>query len=200
MRGGFLNDDVVWCNDRQLWLTGDMQPLPDGRAPDAQHGAALEAIYRQHSPRLLRRFARNAGGDEARDLLQETFFRLARLGSERVQSVQKTEAYLSRIAGNLLRDRAKAARRRSAALHEPLDESRMCGHDQQRLLEQRDLLNRLEQAMLKLKPKTREIFMAHRLDGLSYAEIAERTGLSVKGVEKQMCKAIAQLDHMLHRR
>ena len=56
------------------------------------------------------------------------------------------------------------------------------------------MLRRLERAMLRLRPKTREIFLAHRLDGYSYTEIAARTGLSVKGVEKQMSKAIAQLD------
>jgi RNA polymerase sigma-70 factor (ECF subfamily) len=61
------------------------------------------------------------------------------------------------------------------------------------------MLTRLEAAMLKLRPKTREIFMAHRVHGLSYAEIAERTGLSVKGVEKQMSKAIAHIDRMLDR-
>ena len=53
--------------------------------------------------------------------------------------------------------------------------------------------------MLHLKPKTRAIFLAHRVHGLSYAEIANRTGLSVKGVEKQMSKAIAHLDRMLER-
>ena len=47
--------------------------------------------------------------------------------------------------------------------------------------------------MRSMKPKTREIFMAHRLDGLTYAQIAERTGLSIKGVEKQMSRAMAQL-------
>jgi RNA polymerase sigma-70 factor (ECF subfamily) len=67
------------------------------------------------------------------------------------------------------------------------------------VLESRDTLRRLEAAMLKLKPKTREIFMAHRIDGLSYAEIADRTGLSVKGVEKQMGKAIAMIDRLLDR-
>lgn len=175
-------------------------PIPArDRAPAAQQEHAIEALYRAQSAGLLRRFARNAAGDEARDLVQEAFYRLVRLGSEQFQSVQRAEAYLSRIAGNLLRDRAKAARRHAASLHEPLEEACVPGHDQQRLLEQRDLLNRLEQAMLKLKPKTREIFMAHRLDGLSYAEIAMRTGLSVKGVEKHMCKAIAQLDRSLHR-
>lgn len=61
------------------------------------------------------------------------------------------------------------------------------------------MLRRLEAIMLKLKPRTRAIFIAHRIDGLSYAEIAERTGLSVKGVEKQMSKAIAHIDRMLDR-
>lgn len=41
--------------------------------------------------------------------------------------------------------------------------------------------------------------MAHRMEGLTYTEIAERTGLSVKGVEKQMSKALVQLDRMLNR-
>ena len=34
---------------------------------------------------------------------------------------------------------------------------------------------------------------------MSYAEIAARTGLSVKGVEKQMAKAIAAIDRMMDR-
>jgi RNA polymerase sigma-70 factor (ECF subfamily) len=61
------------------------------------------------------------------------------------------------------------------------------------------MLRRLEAAMLRLRPKTREIFMAHRVHGLSYAEISERTGLSIKGVEKQMAKAIVQIDRILDR-
>ena len=45
-----------------------------------------------------------------------------------------------------------------------------------------------------LNPKTREIFLAKRLDGMSYAEISQRTGLSVKGIEKHMNKALKLLD------
>lgn len=40
---------------------------------------------------------------------------------------------------------------------------------------------------------TRNVFLARRLDGYSYVEIAERTGLSVRAVEKQMSRAIQQL-------
>jgi RNA polymerase sigma-70 factor (ECF subfamily) len=37
------------------------------------------------------------------------------------------------------------------------------------------------------------VFLAHRLDGMSYPEIARCTGLSVKQVERQMAKAIYKL-------
>jgi RNA polymerase sigma factor (sigma-70 family) len=84
-------------------------------------------------------------------------------------------------------------------LHVVADEQSLAGLDQHRLLESRDMLRRLDAAMMRLRPKTREIFMAHRIDGLTYAEIAARTGLSVKGVEKQMSKALVQLDRMLNR-
>lgn len=53
--------------------------------------------------------------------------------------------------------------------------------------------------MLRLPEKTRHIFIAHRIEGLSYAEIAERTGLTVKGVEKQMSKALVALDRLIAR-
>jgi RNA polymerase sigma-70 factor (ECF subfamily) len=51
----------------------------------------------------------------------------------------------------------------------------------------------MERAMLKLPRSTREIFLAHRLDDMSYQEIADRTGLSVRQVERHMAKAIWRL-------
>ena len=168
-----------------------------------EHGAgsaALDTLYRQESPRLLRALARRmASAEEARDLVQEVFCRLARLGSAKLQSVDSPQAYLSRMATNLLRDRARTDTRHIVHHHVPADEARLTGTDPHRLLEARDTLRRVEAAVLKLRPKTREIFMAHRVEGLSYAEIAERTSLSVKGVEKQMSKAIAAIDRTLDR-
>lgn len=160
----------------------------------------LDALYREQSQRLLRSLSRRtADREEARDLVQEIFSRLARLGAEGSLLIERPQAYLGRMASNLLRDRAKQASRHMKAGHFPADEAELAGPDQQRRLEARDMLMRVEAAMLRMRPKTREIFMAHRIDGFSYAEIAERTGISVKGVEKQMSKAIAQLDRLMDR-
>jgi RNA polymerase sigma-70 factor (ECF subfamily) len=160
----------------------------------------LETLYREQSPRLLRSLSRRtADREEARDLVQEIFCRVARLGAHALQGVDRPHAYLSRMATNLLRDRARQSARQMSERHVRADDVVLVGIDQQGLLESRDMLKQVEAAVLKLRPKTREIFMAHRVEGLSYAEIAQRTGLSVKGVEKQMSKAIAAIDRVLQR-
>jgi RNA polymerase sigma-70 factor (ECF subfamily) len=112
--------------------------------------------------------------------------------------IEQPEAFLRRVSTNLLRDWGRSAtlKQRSQLTLELASNQQL---DQVAALESRDTLRRLEQALGKLKPRTREIFLAHRIDGLTYAEIAERTGLSVKGVEKQMSKAIAKIDRFLDR-
>jgi RNA polymerase sigma factor (sigma-70 family) len=185
---------------RQEPILGESDPLPVEDQPSAEETDRLLAdLYRTESPKLVRIISRQTGNqDDAHDLVQDIFFRLARLfGTGYV--LKRPQAYLRRIASNLLKDRAKSAARHSTALHIVVDEEVLPGFDQQRLLESRDMLRRLQMAMVRLRPRTREVFMAHRIEGLTYAEIAERTGLSLKGVEKQMSKALIQLDRLLNR-
>jgi len=56
-----------------------------------------------------------------------------------------------------------------------------------------ELLRRLEEAIDAMPRKQRAIFLAHRLDDMSYQEIADRTGLTVRQVERQMARAIYKL-------
>jgi RNA polymerase sigma-70 factor (ECF subfamily) len=51
-------------------------------------------------------------------------------------------------------------------------------------------LKRIERAVRKLPRLQREIFLALRLDDLSYDEIAERTGLTAEQVEREFAKAM----------
>ena len=59
------------------------------------------------------------------------------------------------------------------------------------------LLERLEAAMAALSAVDREVFLAARIDNMSYVEIARRTGRSVKDIEKRMSRAIGTITRML---
>lgn len=172
----------------------ESDPLPpDDRIPGV-HGTLLEKLYRAHHAGLERFIRRRVRDERAHDVVQRVFCRLAGLTEQERQGIVAPAAYLRRAADNMLRDDARQDERRSAALHLGEDEVALRAGDQTAVLEARDRLRRLEEALLHLKPRTREIFLAHRIDGYSYAEIAARTGLSIKTVEMHMTRAIAHLD------
>ena len=64
--------------------------------------------------------------------------------------------------------------------------------------EHSEVFERLEAIMRRMPRLTREIFMAHRLDDMPYEEIARRTGLTVRQVERHIARAILHLDRGLH--
>lgn len=157
----------------------------------------LDVLYRNEQHALVRFFTRyRASPEDARDLVQEAFLRLSSIDLRRSGSISRPAEYLRQIARNLLKDRAKAARRHAVDAHVNADDCDLAGVDELARLEARDSLVRLESAIKSLKPKTREIFMAHHLEGLGYAEIAARTGLSVSGVEKQVARAFDHIDRL----
>lgn len=159
----------------------------------------LDALFRRHAPALLRFLRRQTSRDEAQDLAQEAFLRLTRAVDH--QSLQTPEAYLKRIARNLLRDRAKSVSGFRERTHAVLDPELHAANDgdPHLALEARQLLERHEAAVLKLKPKTREVYLRHRIDGQTYAEIATALGIGISAVEKHMMKAIAAVDRSLGR-
>src|SRR5689334_3370956 len=113
-------------------------PLPPEDRVCATARRALEDLYRNESPRLLRFFARRCRGEDAHDLLQESFARFADMRSR--TSIECPEAYLSTIASNLLRNRAKSALQRTLAFHVPAEDVPLRAPDMIAALEARDQL------------------------------------------------------------
>jgi RNA polymerase sigma-70 factor (ECF subfamily) len=177
----------------------ELSAIPADRVDESDARIRVRELYREHSSSLIRQLTSRTGCRElARELAHETFVRLLRMAPGSLARIEQPEAFIRRVSTNLLRDwgRAKALRERSQPSLELVTDRQL---DQVAVLESRDTLRRLEHAVSKLKPKTREIFLAHRVHGFTYVEIAKRTGLSVKGVEKQMSKAIAKIDRLLDR-
>lgn len=60
-------------------------------------------------------------------------------------------------------------------------------------LEFKEFSNKLEKAIGDLPEKNRVVFLMNRIEGLTYNEIANNLGLSVKAIEKRMKNALDDL-------
>lgn len=60
-------------------------------------------------------------------------------------------------------------------------------------LTEAEIIERLEAGLQRMPKLRREIFLAIRLDDMAYAEIAERTGLSAKQVERHFARSLVVL-------
>ena len=179
-------------------ILANPRPTPSEQAP-AVGGEEVERLFRSQGPRLLRLLTRRYCREEAGDIVQEVFLRLT--GAVERQTLTNPESYLKGIIWNLLRDRSKSRARRIERTHAELQPERHAAEegDPHQLLVARQTLARYEAAVATMKPKTREVFLRHRLDGESYGQIAEALGMSVSGIEKQMAKAAVHLKRALAR-
>jgi len=151
----------------------------------------LPLYFRRVQSMLLRRGSTHA---EAEDLIQEAFLRMQEY-CEKGGKIQQPEGFLVRTALRL-------------ALNARRDEHRDVYVDQNvedltfvldtnpapdEVLAAEQCLERMRDALDSVSRRTREVFFMQRLDGLSYAQIAERLGISVSAIEKHMASALAAL-------
>ncbi len=143
-----------------------------------------QAVFSPVRSALLRR---GRSEQDAEDLVQEAWIRLAQYSRE--QAVVRPEAFLMRAALNLSIDahRSRASRGEEVCLDDVvLVDARPSAET---ILLARERIARLSECLGRLNDKTRAIFLAHRVDGMSYQEIARLHGLSVSSVEKHIAKA-----------
>lgn len=159
-------------------------------AADLRRATAVEKIYADHRPQLVSFLRQRAHPQDIGDLVHECFVLLVASKEDVVSRIEKPGAYLVRVARNIFSDRTRVAKQGAKAKHHAYEDEDFSGPDPHNALEARDMMRRVEEQLARLKPKTRDIFLMHRFDGMSYEEIAAETGMSVKGVEKQIAKAM----------
>jgi RNA polymerase sigma-70 factor (ECF subfamily) len=141
----------------------------------------------------IRSFAYYKTGDVdlADDIVQEVFIKLwANLRSLKDETVK---ALLYTIASNTIKNHYKHKKVvYNFQKQEPAIESEI-SDEADSVLRQEELNRKLQDALAEIPEKSRDIFLMNRIEGLTYVDIAERLGLSVKAIEKRMSEALSIL-------
>src|SRR5690242_5078237 len=136
----------------------------------------MAARYYASLVRFFRRRSRSR--EDAADLAQDTF---ARLSAIDLRELRQPASFLFTTALNLLRDRARSAQVRHAALSVPVEEAQLVcpAPHAERVLEGEQRMRALEAALRELSPKCRAVFVLFHFDEMSQREIADRLRISV---------------------
>jgi RNA polymerase sigma factor (sigma-70 family) len=144
----------------------------------------IESLYSGHHGWLQGWLRRKLGcNDQAADLAQETFLRLF---GRRSLKLDQPRALLTHIAKGLVIDhwrRQDVERAYLDALAHMPEQLAPSPETRYLILES---LYRIEAMLRDMPDKTREIFLRAQLDGLTYAEIAEESGMALITVKRHM--------------
>jgi RNA polymerase sigma-70 factor, ECF subfamily len=162
------------------------------RVPEGQ----LEALYREHSERLVR-FCRLLLDDpmEAQDVVQEVFVRAMRTPPSRDGAIA-WKPWLTRVALNLCRDRRRSwwwawARRGFTDVAEIALPGRELTPD--RVTAAAELGDHIWNAFRRLPRRQREVFALRHLEGWPVDDVAASLGISAGSVKQHLFRAIRAL-------
>jgi RNA polymerase sigma-70 factor (ECF subfamily) len=177
--------------------------LPDGALnfPSGEQVRDIRTLYERHWSELCgylrKRFG--AGPPEPQDVAQQTFLRYAT--SPSCSEIRNERAYLFRIAHNVLvEERRRIAARRTVTAglltRSPASADELTP---ERILMGTEHLNILRSVIDTAPVVRRRSFLLNRLDGLTCAEIARRTGYSESAVKKHVTLLLADLETAMQR-
>lgn len=153
--------------------------------------AVVGHIYRTHRSAVLSYVRKNfgAGPPDPEDVVQTIFERY--IGQADKQKIDNPRAFLLSSARNFVIDQ----RRRAAVQTDFVQESQSTGDQSDdlnacRVMEAKQALDLLQEAITSLKPRTREMLLMSRLHGLSSAEIARQMNCSPTLVKKLIAQAL----------
>ncbi|HZD03442.1 MAG TPA: sigma-70 family RNA polymerase sigma factor [Longimicrobiales bacterium] len=166
-----------------------------GAAPHPGDGPDAWLIhYRELGEPVFRLLHRMTGDEDlARDLTHDTFVR----AFERADQYAGTGAlkgWIFRIAANLVRERARTARRRSGLLERERADFERSARSPAERIESRMVL---EEALTRLPEEQRITLLLYEVDGYTHAEIAEMTGVAEGSSKARVSRAKAALREAL---
>lgn len=151
----------------------------------------VAVLYRRHFAELVSFLSRRVASRElATDLVQELFVRLLSRG-DLVARVEHERGYLYKSVRHLATEATRSPRWREASAEPQVEPEPALMPPPEAAIADRQTIARLVKVVGHLPPRCREVFILHKFEHLSYAEVAERMGITVGSVERHMAKALS---------
>lgn len=158
---------------------------------------ALRQLWMQHAPHIDAVVLRLCGDrDLAADVAQEVWIQIFRaLPGYRGDAAFGTWAH--RIAVNRTLNALRKVRRIARIETDVEEDSATAPDDPAAESERTFLAESIDQAVSRLSPGARTVFLLHDVDGYTHEEIAQELGITPGGSKSQLFKARAKLRRML---
>lgn len=158
----------------------------------------IERVFRQHYAELCTFVAGLTGSVEgAEDVVHDVFLAIGRAPERWLEAGDALRPMLYVAARNRALDVLRWRRVRERYAERVALQAAAAPADPEEVLAQREIERAFDAAVAGLSARMREIYLLHRLEGLTYREIADRLGISVKTVEVQMGRALKKLREQL---
>lgn len=165
--------------------------------------AAFDQLFARYQDRVYGYFARTTRESLAADLFQQTFLRVHHARAS-YDASRPFVTWLFTIAANLRKDEFKKLARRPG-------DGAMGGEDElvgirtdapgpDAALDEAERLRHLDEALAALPESQREVIVLHKLEGLSFPQIAEALGEAVEAVKGRAFRGYRALRRILDAR
>ena len=171
----------------------DLQSVRDS----AGNQRLLERLFSQHAQPLRNFIRRRMGGShEVEDVLQDVFAKVAKISNLTEKIYGDGRNYLFTVANNCIVDmerRRDLKQRYESEQRAQTDENSHSVSGPDNIVDAQRELETLKRVILELKPTWRQAFILNRFHHMTYSQVADHMGASVKQVENYIVQALARL-------
>ncbi len=176
--------------------TSKVQPAASG--PFTHGGREIEALYTIFRKPLIRFFRlKLPPDDDPEDNVQAVFRRLVEIKDR--NHIDFSRWFIFKIANNIVADRFRWRARHKVDRIDQIVNQNLVEQSplQDQVFEGKERLSEFQSKLEQLSPRSRQVFLLHRVYGFSHKEISAHMEISVSTVEKHMIKAAQKVNQIM---
>ena len=165
----------------------------------------IEAAFSEYSPRLLGYIQSQVGSQEdAKDILQDVFYQLARTSGDGLSEIERTSSWLYKVARNAVlnfwRKKREVSLDAEDLVCEDIAQTLFCNPQDapDTVLLRKLVWQELDIALSELPPEQSEVFCLTVFDGMTIKDISSATGVPAATLLSRKHYAVKYLRKRFH--